>query len=100
MSKVVKIELDKERNLIYDFRAVRDFEKVTGKNILKPDTWENLSGTDVSVMLWACLKVDEPALTIDDVAALLNMENMKYCMEKIIEASGTNQSPLAGSLTS
>lgn len=63
------IMLDKERNLIYDFRAFRLIEQVSGISIfsggIKP---ENLASLPIFlVVLWAGLTREDNELTLDHV---------------------------------
>jgi len=84
--KTVKIELDKERTLRFDFNALSHFEEATGLNSLDASVWKNLNARNLKAMLWAALKHEDDALTLPQVGAMLHSGNVNYITEKITEA--------------
>ena len=81
--KPVKIELDKERNLLLDLNAMAGFGEETGKNLFQ--IGENFSASDLRALLWACLIHEEPSLDPKDVGAMIHPGNMEYVQNKIEE---------------
>ena len=67
----VEIVLDKPRRLKFGFRAMRAFERETGKNILKSGAIE-MNATDITVLLWACLIDEDRALTLEAAIDLID----------------------------
>lgn len=84
----VEIELDQPRHLVFDFNAIRTMEKETGRNMLKPNAWADLSASDIVVFIWACLKHEDPQLTIDQVGAMIHSGNMAYVLERVTAITG------------
>lgn len=94
----VTIRLDRERKLRFDLRAIRDIEQAIAK--LK-GSWDGVSIDSVVqtdpmpvsfmiVMLWACLKRDDPAITEDQVADLLtgaDMDEVADALKQAVEAA-------------
>jgi len=78
----VKIELDRERELRFDFNAFIDFEDVTGKALA--EIGQTPSIRELRALVWAALQDD--GLTEEDVGAMLHMGNVEYISEKIQEA--------------
>lgn len=92
----VPIELDKPRHLCMDFNAIAAIEEKTGRNLLKKGGWDDMSTRDLRAVIWACLLTEDPALTIEQVGAMIHMGNMEYLTGKFGEllqaAKGTGGS--------
>jgi hypothetical protein len=84
--KTVKIDLDRERALRFDFNALSLFEETTGLNSLDASIWSSLNAKSLRAMLWAALKHDDPSLTQEQVGAMLHSGNIGYITERITEA--------------
>lgn len=82
----VEIELDKKRQLVFDFNALCKLEETTGKNALRGDTWSNLSALDVRALLWGALLRDDPDLTLDQVGQFIDFRNLEKITGAIQEA--------------
>lgn len=82
----VKIILDKERRLLFDFNALAQMEKVTGKSFLSGELWDNLSATDVRALVWAGLLDEDPEITLEEVGKMLHMGNAMKMLEAVKEA--------------
>ncbi len=76
--------LDKERILKLDLNTMVDFESATGKNMLKLN-WQNLSITDTRALLWACLHGEDQTLTLQQVGAMLSLDNVPEITTKLSE---------------
>jgi len=86
LSPEIAIVLDKERHLKFGIRAMRAFEKETGKNLLKAQTTE-LTATEISVLLWACLLHEDKELTLDTAIDLIDKHsNLGDIAKKLAEA--------------
>ncbi|BER92686.1 hypothetical protein [Atrimonas thermophila] len=82
----VKIKLDKERTLRYSFSALMECEEHFGKpyHQLDPTTW---TLKDIAFLLATGLKHEDPEITPDNVAKLIDeAESLGYVFEKIAEA--------------
>ncbi len=103
LSPEVTIVLDKERRLKFGLRAMRAFEKETGKNLLTAKGLSEFNATELSVLLWACLLHEDKALTLEDAISLFdNYGNLQVVAQKLMAAQnaamseGDGEVPLAG----
>ncbi len=80
----VKILLDKERTLRFDFNACVAYERETGQSIsaLK----DNPGFTSIRALIWAGLLHEEPKLTIERAGAMLDLADLEVYSEAIAEA--------------
>jgi len=83
---VISIELDKPRNLKFDFAALMAFEKETGKNVLSDNVWQDMSATDLVTLLWAALKHEDKELTLEQVGSMIHFDNVAEISQKLQEA--------------
>lgn len=84
--KTVKIELDRERALRFDFNALSLFEETTGLNSLDATIWGSLNAKNLRAMLWSALKHEDPGLTQEQVGEMIHTGNIAYVTERITEA--------------
>ncbi len=80
----IPIELDKPRTLWLNFNAMRLFEKETGKKFV--NSLSDPSIDDLTVILWAALKHEDPDVTVDQLGEALGLGDIEYVMGKIMEA--------------
>jgi hypothetical protein len=81
----VEIELDQTRKLIEDFNALRQFERVTGRNSLAEDILVDVDATTLTAWVWACLLREDPTVTLDHVGSLIHPGNFEYVYGKVQE---------------
>ncbi len=100
---IVGITLDKERNFKLDFRAFMAFEKVSGKNVLAANVWQDMTASGLVTLLWAGLLHEDPNLTLEEVAAFIHPGNIQTVVDVLQEGFGAampesgeagNESPL------
>jgi hypothetical protein len=91
MAKTVTVELDKPRNLCMNLYAQMQFEKATGRSVAEM----NNSATDMATLVWACLIQDDESLTVDDVAKMVDIDDMERMSVAIGELTGETVDPLA-----
>jgi hypothetical protein len=72
----VKITLDRERTLRYDFNAMCLIEERTGINLLNEDLGRHLSAKVLRIALWAMLLHEDPSLTLEQVGTMLHPGSM------------------------
>ena len=89
----VEIELDKPRLLRFDFNALRLAENRISKEWGKKTSvtsvmTEDITITDLCILVWAALYADDNSLTLDQVGKMLHPRNMNYVAEKIRDAFG------------
>jgi hypothetical protein len=84
---VVKILLDRERTLRFDFNALASFEDATGLSALEPGVWMNPNAKILRALLWAAMLHEDETITIKEVGAMLHPGNIKDVNLKIREAS-------------
>lgn len=95
MSKVnpgVKIVLDKERTLLLDLNAMVRYEEVTGKSLFKGIDLNNMGAKELRALIWACLVHEDSNLTLKDVGAWINADNMTAFAQKL-DAAVSNAVP-------
>jgi hypothetical protein len=73
--KTVAIELDRTRNLRLDFNAARLFKQETGTSLLRGG-FSDLDEETLLVLVWACLRHEDPGLTLEHVGAHLHFGNL------------------------
>ena len=102
LDNLVTIQLDKERHLRLTLKGMLEFEKLTGKNLMKGFKLGDLSLKDTAAMLWACLLHEDKELTFDDVLLMVDFSNLSTVMGSLIEslsqsipATKTSKRPLA-----
>jgi len=83
----VKITLDKERTLKLTLNAMVDFEEATGKSLMR-GTFKSskMSPRELRVMLWACLRDEDPELTQEQVGSWITVGNLMEVTAKLNEA--------------
>ena len=86
MSKYVEIKLDKTRNLRYGMAATLKVDRILGRGCMLDD--EKMSSIEAqATMLWAGLVHEDPELTVDKVAELVDEHSdMTTAFEKMQEA--------------
>ena len=90
-SKIVVVNLDKERHLRFNLNALVLLEKETGRSMsdLVPDEKTGKNGFDMEMLralLYAGLKWEDKDLTIDAVGDMIDFDNMNEVSEKLGEA--------------
>lgn len=83
---VVKIVLDKERSLKFDFNALVAIEEATG-GMISSLAKKGRPLRYLRVLLWAGLLHEDETLTEKQVGSWITPENMKMIDEKISQAS-------------
>lgn len=86
MVSEVKIQLDKERTLRFDFNALRAYEKATGRNMLRTNVLQNLNLDDLTTLLWAALVHEDKSLTVDNVGAMLTLKDSDRIFDALTAA--------------
>lgn len=111
LAKGITIELDRPRRLVLDLNAMCEWETATGKNLAQ--IGKTASVTEIRRLLWVMLKADDPAITLEQAGALVDLDNMGEVSEALRgavkvampeakakamgvgEATGSGESPLA-----
>ena len=85
-TKVIAIDLDRERHLRFDLNALELIEDITGLSVAK--VGENMKMGTLKAMLYAGLKWEDKSLKIEDVGAMVSMENLEVVSTKLGECFG------------
>lgn len=93
---VVSVELDKPRKLVFDFNALCEFERVTGKNSLSADLWTSTDAGTLRALLYAALKTHHPEVTLQEVGGMLNLGNAQAVTDALVEAFNRSASSESG----
>lgn len=80
----MKVTLDRERELAVNLNSLGEFEEITGKRFFSPNAFESFTTKDYTVLIWACLKEEDPELTMEQVGKMVDIPSLS----KIITAIG------------
>jgi hypothetical protein len=100
----VQVTLDRERPLVFDFAALQRAELRFREVYREPDvsifelvarfaTQRKLGLTETSVLLWAALSIDDPALTPERVLRAITFENFAALTAACAVAIGRSFTP-------
>lgn len=84
--KMVKVELDKERNLYFSLNSLELIEEITGKSIDKIS--ENMNMKVLKAIVYAGLIHEDKKLTLEAVGEMIAFEDIEKVSEAIGEAFG------------
>jgi hypothetical protein len=82
---MVKVQLDKMRNLRYTMNALAEIEDQLGVPLSEMGEIK-MTIKNVRVILWSGLIHEDPELTQEEVGNMVDLENMQDVQEKIAEA--------------
>lgn len=81
---VIPIMLDKQRNLKLDFFTLMTFEEMTGRNILREESfWLNMNMTEVLTLMWAGIRWEDPKLTFEQFVEIVAESSMN--LDKLVD---------------
>lgn len=83
LDKLVTIQLDKERHLRFNLKAMIAFQHQTGKNILKGLSFKDLDLEEFAAFLWACLIHEDKELSYDDVLNMVDFSNLEAVIDAL-----------------
>lgn len=83
---MVKIVLDKERNLYFNLNSLEIIEELTGKTIDK--ITENLNMKSLKAIVYAGLIHEDKSLTVEAVGDMIGFNDISRVSEAIGEAFG------------
>lgn len=84
--KMVKIELDKERNLYFNLNSLEIIEELTGKSIENISKEMNMKV--LKAIVYAGLVHEDKELTVEAVGDMIGFEDIQAVSEAIGEAFG------------
>lgn len=83
------ITLDHERTLRMDLNALADFERVSGKSVMRGGfDLANLGISDIRCLLWACLVQEDESLSERQVGAMLHVGNLTLITDALTQLFG------------
>lgn len=82
----VKINLDKERTLLFDLNAMVEFEEATGKSLMSGESLSNLGMKDIRALLWAGLVHEDEKITLKQVGKMVHLGNIEAISTSIESA--------------
>lgn len=80
----VKINLDRERTLVYDLAALRKFEEMTGKSSFT--FWNDMRASDISAFLYVGLLREDPNITQEEADSLVDLNNIGDLTDTVTKA--------------
>ena len=79
-----KIDLDEKQYTIkVSLGTLKKFEELTGLNALSKDTFNDMSASTLSSLVYAMLHRSHQDVSQDDIDDMLHPGNMKYVSEEI-----------------
>lgn len=83
--RTVEIELDKVRHLRMSLGAMKIIEEKTGENPWAGSSWNFNDTNKLAIFLWACLRHEDPELSIEQVLELPGTElaNVPYIIDRL-----------------
>ena len=84
--KMVKIILDKERNLYFNLNSLEIIEELTGKTIDK--VTQNLNMKSLKAIVYAGLVHEDKSLTVEAVGEMIGFDDISRVSEAIGQAFG------------
>lgn len=84
--RLVPIDLDKRRHLLFDFNTLALIETLTERNMLGENAWDDLKAADIRAFLYAGLRHEDPALTLEQVGSLIHVGSVKQVAEALKKA--------------
>lgn len=83
------ITLDRERTLRMDLNALADFERVSGKSVMRGGfAIETMAIADIRDLLWACLVQEDESLSARQVGAMLHPGNLSKISDALAALFG------------
>lgn len=86
MEKLVTFKFDKERHLRLTLKGMLEFERITGRNLLKGFKIGDLTLNDTAALLWASLIHEDKELTLDDVLDMVDFSMFMPVMAALKES--------------
>jgi len=80
--KIAMIELDEPRPASFTLGAMCSFKEETGEELSTLGT--NLSPVHIRAFLWACLRVHDKAITIEEVGDLIPIEDFPAIVDQLM----------------
>lgn len=81
----IKITLDKERTIQFDYNALIAVEKETGINVLQGEMLKRMRATDLRALLWAGLLMEDPSLSIEEVGRMITRKKTPVILDAIVK---------------
>lgn len=78
--KVIRVLLDKPRNLALDVNAMELLEELTGKNVLKGE-FRGETATELRALIYSCAKQEDDDLTIEQVGQYMYLHQLREVIE-------------------
>jgi hypothetical protein len=85
MDKPVVLDLDKKRHLRLTMKGMIEFEKLTGKSMLRGVTFNELSLEECAALAWACMIHEDKELTYDDVLYMIDLSNINTVLGAVTD---------------
>ena len=84
MNRFVTINADKERHLRFNFNSLMILEESLDKPVTS--LWSSLSFKDINLLVWAGLLHEEPTLTKEETADIIENEGLQTLSNKLAVA--------------
>jgi hypothetical protein len=91
MAMKVTVKLDRTRTMMDGLYAQKRFVEVAGKKISDIE-WDN--ALDLANRVWSLLVWEDPQLTVDDVARMVDNDNADEIFDSVLKAITGEETPL------
>jgi hypothetical protein len=78
MENKITVQLDKERELVFDNAAILELDEVCGINVMRPSTYYAISPKQLRDLVWAGQLHTKKPLTRAQVGSYLPLESEAY----------------------
>lgn len=85
-TKLIPIQLDKERHLKFDLNAFAELEELYGDINTAFEAMQKRSIKAIRAMLWCGLIHEDKSLTLEQVGEMVHLGNMNEVMNAITQA--------------
>lgn len=69
-----------------DFLALAKIEEVTGRNMMEPSAFQNLSAAYILKVLLICIQRKQPQVSEEEIGRQLHLGNMAYVLQTLVKA--------------
>jgi hypothetical protein len=85
----ISIELDyQERFASFTLGAMCDFKEETGVEITSLGS--NMTPAQIRAFLWACLRVHDKSITLEEVGDLISVDDLATIVERLMSLAGAS----------
>jgi hypothetical protein len=81
----IMLPIKGELRLRVDFNALAEIEEVTGRNMMEPTAFQNLSAKTIRTILWICIRQEHAEITEAEIGKEISLGNLAYVLKTITQ---------------